>query len=153
MCSSMSTVKKDSTIHIRDARKSDKEIIADLLGELGYPNTPVFVMRKLDELNHDAKTKVVVAVAGAKVVGVASIHIVPLLHQEGNLCRITAIVVSKEQRKKGIGTRMIEYVEDYARSHQCIKVEITSGDQRTSAHQFYHRVGYKEVSRRFIKLL
>jgi N-acetylglutamate synthase-like GNAT family acetyltransferase len=150
----MKTVKKKkSTIHIRDAHKGDKEVIAGLLRELGYPNTPLFVMRKLDELNHDAKTKVIVAVAGSEVVGVASVHIVPLFHQEGNLCRITAIVVSQKQRKKGIGTRLIEYVEDYARSHRCIKVEITSGDQRTSAHQFYHQVGYKEVSRRFIKLI
>ncbi len=150
----MNTVeKKKSTIHIRDARKSDKAVIADLLGELGYPNTPLFVVRKLDRLKDEAQTKVVVAVRGLQVVGVASIHIVPLFHQEGNLCRITAIVVSEKQRKKGIGTRLIEYAEDYARLHQCIKVEITSGDQRTSAHQFYHRVGYKEVSRRFIKLI
>ncbi len=150
----MNTVeKKKSTIHIRDARKSDKAVIADLLGELGYPNTPLFVVRKLDRLKDEAKTKVVVAVRGSQIVGVASIHIVPLFHQEGNLCRITAIVVSEKQRKKGIGTRLIEYAEDYARLHQCIKVEITSGDQRTSAHRFYHRVGYKEVSRRFIKLI
>jgi len=150
----MNNVKKrKSVIHIRDAHRSDSKVIAGLLGELGYPTTPLFVMRKLDELNDEAKTKVVVAVAGSQVVGVASIHIVPLFHQEGNVCRITAIVVSEKQRKKGIGTRLIEYAEDYAHSHRCIKVEITSGDQRTAAHQFYHRVGYKEVSRRFIKLI
>ncbi len=130
---------------------SDCESIAALLGELGYPNTPAFVVRKLDEVNKMVNTKIVVAVTDSGVVGVASLHIVPLLHQEGNLCRITAIVVSERQRKKGIGTKLMAFAERYARLNGCIKLEVTSGDYRNVAHTFYQQIGYKEVSRRFIK--
>lgn len=139
-------------VGIRHARKSDCESIAVLLAELGYPNTSAFVERKLDELQ-GVNTEVVVAVTGSEVVGIMSLHVVPLLHQDGNLCRVTAIVVSEKERNKGIGRQLLEHAEAFARAHQCIKVEITSGDQRAFAHAFYHRVGYREVSRRFIKVL
>ncbi len=144
--------KKKDAMEIRHARKSDSESVAVLLAELGYPNTPAFVERKLDELR-GVDTEVVVAVTGSEIVGIMSLHIVPLLHQDGNLCRVTALVVSEKKRKKGIGRRLLEHAEAYARVHRCIRVEITSGDQRTFAHAFYHRVGYREVSRRFIKVL
>ncbi len=149
----MSNLKRrKGAVEIRHALKGDCESIAVLLAELGYPNTSAFVERKLGELQ-GVNTEVVVAVIGSEVVGMMSLHIVPLLHLDGNLCRVTAIVVSEKERKKGIGRRLLEYAEAFARAHRCIKVEITSEDQRTSAHVFYHRLGYREVSRRFIKML
>jgi N-acetylglutamate synthase-like GNAT family acetyltransferase len=144
--------RRKGAVEIRRARKSDCEPIAALLAELGYPNTSAFVELKLDELQ-GIDTEVVVAETGSEVMGMMSLHIVPLLHQDGNLCRVTAMVVSEKERKKGIGRQLLEYAEAFARTRRCIKVEITSGDQRTFAHVFYHRVGYREVSRRFIKVL
>jgi N-acetylglutamate synthase-like GNAT family acetyltransferase len=144
---------KNIEIIIRDAEKDDCEAIARLLAELGYPNTPQFAAKKINRLSKKINNRILIATVDSMIVGALSLHIVPLLHQAGDLCRVTAIIVSKDYRGKSIGRRLMEIAEAYAQSNGCIKVEITSGDHRNEAHSFYRQIGYKEVSRRFIKLL
>ena len=95
--------------------------------------------------------QVFVALIDSQVVGVVSLHILPLFHEEGDLCRITALVVSKSHRRQGIGGKLMEFAEDFARSNGCIRMEVTPGERRADAQAFYGRLGYKEVSRRFMK--
>lgn len=144
---------KNIEIIIRDAEKDDCEAISGLLAELGYPNTPQFAAKKINRLSKRINNRVLVATLDNMVVGMLSLHLVPLLHQAGDLCWVTAIIVSKDYRGKSIGRRLMEIAEAYAQSNGCIKVEVTSGDHRTEAHSFYRQLGYKEVSRRFLKLL
>ncbi len=144
---------KNIEIVIRDAEKDDCEAIAYLLAELGYPNTSQFAAKKIRKLSKKIKNRVLVATADNRVAAVLSLHILPLLHQAGDLCRITAIVVSKDYQGRNIGCRLMDIAEAYAQSNRCIKIEVTSGDHRNEAHSFYRQLGYKEVSRRFVKLL
>jgi histone acetyltransferase (RNA polymerase elongator complex component) len=51
------------------------------------------------------------------------------------------------------GKKLPQALEKIARKKRCAKIEITSGSQRTGAHDFYRRLGYEEVRRRFIKSL
>lgn len=140
-------------IIVRDAEDGDCEAIAKLLAALGYPQTPDFVARRVRKLGKRVHNRVLVALHGSEIVGLLSLHIVPLLHLSGSLCRVTALVVSEEHRRKHIGQRLLEIAEAYAKSSDCVKVEITSGDQRCDAHTFYQQVGYQEVSRRFVKMI
>jgi len=143
----------DLELVIRDAEESDSDSVAILLQELGYRQTSSFVAKKIRKLSKRIKDRIIVAVKKSQVVGVVSLHILPLLHQKGNLCRVTAIAVSKNHRGEHIGRRLMEVTEAYAKSNKCFKVEITSGDYRSDAHTFYQKLGYKEVSRRFVKIL
>ncbi|GAH81392.1 unnamed protein product, partial [marine sediment metagenome] len=61
-----------------------------------YPNTSQFAAKKIRKLSKKIKNRVLVATVDNRVVAVLSLHILPLLHQAGDLCRITAIVVSKD---------------------------------------------------------
>jgi N-acetylglutamate synthase-like GNAT family acetyltransferase len=85
---------------IREARESDAGAIAGLLGELGYPNTPDFVMRKLGTLGGDDNPVFVAATEG-KVVGFVSLHIMPVFHEEPLYCRVTAVAVTEACRRRG----------------------------------------------------
>ncbi len=38
-------------------------------------------------------------------------------------------------------------------AHGCVKIEVTSGDQRESAHKFYERLGFARDGQRFAKEL
>ncbi len=143
----------DPELVIRDAVESDSDSVAILLKELGYPQTSNFVVKKIRKLSKRVKDRIIVAVKKSQVVGVVSLHILPLLHQKDNLCRVTAIVVSKDHRGAYVGRRLMEVTEAYARANKCFRIEITSGDYRSGAHTFYEKLGYKEVSRRFVKML
>ena len=140
-------------IIVRDAEDSDCEAIAKLLAALGYPQTPDVAAQRIRKLGKRLHARVLVALHDSEIVGLLSLHIIPLLHLSGNLCRVTALVVSEEHRRKHIGQRLLHVAEAYAKSNDCVKVEITSGDQRCDAHTFYQQVGYQEVSRRFVKMI
>lgn len=140
-------------ILIRDADDEDCAAIVVLLTELGYPHEPHFVAQKIAKLKNRRRDRIIVATHGSEIVGLASLHIMPLLHLSGNLCRVTSLVVSHAHRKKHVGKRLLQAAEAYAKTNDCVKMEITSGDHRSDAHTFYELVGYKEVSRRFIKML
>lgn len=149
----MRDISGSGCIIVRRARIKDGEAIAGLLGELGYPNTSRFIRRKIKKLSSDRNDRIFVTTRCGQVVGFVSCHVVPLIHQHGNLCRVTALVVSRELHGEGFGSELIAKAEQYARKKRCTKIEITSGEHRTWAHVFYRKLGYREVSKRFLKSL
>jgi len=138
-------------IIIRRARPRDSPAIARLLRELGYPLAAGVVRRKVASLLQAASDQVLVAEQGAEVVGVIGFHLIPLLHRPGNAGRITVLVVTDKFRSRGIGTRLVEAAEDWAWSHDCALIEVTSREQRDRAHRFYRTCGYAAQDKRFVK--
>ena len=140
-------------IVIRDAQRDDATAIAQLLGELGYPNTSKFVLTKIQKMSGRRRDRILVAEKRACVVGVLSLHIMPLLHKRGDLCRVSSLVVTEKNRGQYIGGRLMEMAETYARANNCVYIEVTSGDQRLRAHEFYYKLGYTRSAKRFVKSL
>jgi GNAT superfamily N-acetyltransferase len=123
------------------------------LGELGYPNTIGFARKKIKKLASGRNDRLLVVTRCGQVVGFVSCHIVPMIHQTGNLCRVTALVVAHEFHGEGFGHKLMLKAEQYARAKRCVKIEVTSGERRTWAHDFYRRLGYQARSKRFLKSL
>jgi GNAT superfamily N-acetyltransferase len=136
---------------VREARSADSSQIACLLGELGYPSSELFVRGRLGHLSSNAENPVFVAEYDGDIAGFLSFHIVPLLHLEGGLGRITALAVSARCRGCGIGKSLVAAAECFAWEHGCERIEITSGDHRPEAHAFYEAIGYRVDTRRFLK--
>jgi GNAT superfamily N-acetyltransferase len=70
-----------------------------------------------------------------------------------DLARITALVVSANCSRQGIGRQLLREAEAIARRAQAPRIEVTSNPRREIAHAFYLGCGYKESSKHFIKLL
>ena len=138
---------------IRRANPDDAAEIAECLAELGYGTTATLVVEKLRRAAHSAIDAVFVATAGEgkRIVGVASIHVLPLFHASGNLARLTALAVRRDSQRRGVGGALLTAAEEFAWASDCRRIEITSGDHRPEAHAFYRRLGYLEDERRFIK--
>lgn len=136
---------------IRAALADDSPQLAALMGELGYPTTGEFIQEKLTQLSSISGTKIVVADYDGKVIGLLAFSILPLLHLEGGLGRITALVVASQYKGRGIGKRLVNEAEAFAWNNRCARVEITSGEHRAEAHAFYEAIGYQQDSRRFVK--
>ena len=132
---------------------SDAAAIAGLLGELGYPATAEDAARRL-RLYSTADSRILVAeAASGTVVGFASLHLTPMLHADGLWCRVTALVVTDGWRNRGVGGRLMAAAETWARSAGCVRMELTSGDHRQQAHDFYLRSGFHIHNKRFLKSL
>jgi GNAT superfamily N-acetyltransferase len=140
-----------ANVVVRIAKPRDRVRIAELLEQLGYPMDPAVIQEKLSSLAESPTDRILVAESGGQVVGIVSFHITPLLHEESDAGRVTAMVVDSEFRGKGIGTLLLREAEQWAWSCGCSRVEITSGDHRPDAHRFYEGHGYRCDERRFLK--
>jgi N-acetylglutamate synthase-like GNAT family acetyltransferase len=140
------------SLSIRPAEAGDAEAIAPLLGELGYPQTPDVVRRRLEELAMFPSTHVLVATNGSDVVGVGTLNFIPLLHDQ-KIARVSALAVTEGYRGRGVGHAMMGAFESIAREAGCPRLEVTSNLRRAGAHGFYERLGYEETSKRFVKWL
>jgi len=136
---------------IRHAHRDDAVAVTQLLAALGYPSPQAHIERRIDLTTASAGTAVFVAELEQCVVGLLSFHCIPLFHADGSLGRITSLVVAPDHRQRGLGRLLVATAEEFAGAHGCIRVEVTSGDNRPDAHVFYERLGYKLDCRRFIK--
>ena len=138
-------------MEIRIARKEDSESISELMRELGYKTSVDLIREKIGEVVQSDIDQVFVAVIDNQVVGCVSCHLTQLFHQKGRAGRITSLVVLKNYRNTGIGTRLVKAADHFFQSNGCSGAEVTSGDHRKEAHDFYQNQGYKLDERRFIK--
>jgi GNAT superfamily N-acetyltransferase len=139
------------SIEIRPATVQDAEQISPLIRELGYAMSAQQLRQKLIDLQDSKTDCVLVAASGEELLACISLHVMPLFHAEGNFGRITALVVSERQRGLGIGHDLILQAHQWFETLQCVRVEVTSGDQRERAHRFYERHGYARQGQRLLR--
>lgn len=135
---------------IREARAEDAVGIARLLGQLGYPADRDAVSGRLERLRA-AGDAVFVAELGARVAGVASLHVSESLEYDGPVGKLAAIVVDEAQRGHGIGRSLVAAVEAQARERGCVLLYLTTAERRADAHAFYERLGFEYTGRRYAK--
>jgi GNAT superfamily N-acetyltransferase len=67
--------------------------------------------------------------------------------------QITALVVARRARGRGIGRLLASEAEAWLAAVGAGRVMVNSGIARADAHAFYVRLGYDETGRRFVKQL
>ena|SRR5437773_481708 len=114
-------------VTIRPAAPEDAAAIAGCLTALGYGTSATLVAAKLSATaDSSVDTALVAEYACAGIVGVVSVHLLPLFHAAGNLARLTALAVRPDHHRKGVGRALVAAAERFAWEHQCGRVEVTS---------------------------
>ncbi len=72
---------------------------------------------------------------------------------DGEYLRVAALAVKKEYQDKGIGSKLLEKAEEYAREIKALTIVLNSGLQRESAHKFYESRGYVKKGYSFKKVI
>jgi len=138
---------------IRLARSTDASVIASLLGELGYPTSADDTEARLERLlEHEDAGALVYELAG-EAVGLAAYQLIYLLERSQPQCRVTALVVRSQERRRGVAASLIAAVESVAREAGCFRLEVTTQPQRDDALAFYAAHGFDERPRRLVKTL
>ena len=136
---------------IRRLAAADIPSAATLLAELGYPTSVAALTKRLEAIAANPDDAVFVAEEEGKVLGLLSVHSFEMIHRAGRLGRITALVVAASDRGRGLGTELLGAAESHLRAKGCVKLEVTSGESRSAAHDFYAVHGYLEERVRFTK--
>lgn len=136
---------------IRRIAASDIPGAASLLAELGYPTSEAALTQRLEVIAANPDDAVFIAEEEGNVLGLVSVHSFEMIHRAGRLGRITALVVAASARGRGLGTELLSSAEKHLRAKGCVKLEVTSGEKRSSAHDFYAAQGYLEERVRFTK--
>lgn len=140
-------------IEVRQFQPSDIAAAARLLGELGYPSSVIALAARLDAVLESEVDFVLVAVHEHRLVGFASVHLIPLVHRDGFVARLTSFVVTNTMRRRRLGSSLLEACQRHARAFGAERMEVTSGDSRSGAHAFYVEGGFHREGQRFTKRL
>ncbi|MBM0259427.1 GNAT family N-acetyltransferase [Micromonospora sp. 4G55] len=144
------------SVPLRPIRRQDAPRLAVLLGQLGYPADATAVNERLDYWLDDPLSYLIGADSGHQLVGVAGMHVCPLLEVTGRSGRLLALVVDERCRGRGVGRSLVTAIEELARTAGCRWTEVTSSRGRVSAHEFYRRLAYSDTcgtKARFVKHL
>jgi glucosamine-phosphate N-acetyltransferase len=145
----------NQTIEIREYKADDFENILPLLRQL-WPD------KNLDENALKTVFKRVLisdnqlyfcAISDSKIIGFGSLTIKNNLWQEGFSCHIDELIVDVYHRKNGIGTRLLQHLENIAKERNCRRIELDSAFHRKKAHTFYKNLGYENRAYLLSKIL
>ncbi|TML44378.1 MAG: GNAT family N-acetyltransferase [Actinobacteria bacterium] len=137
----------------RPASAEDVARVSELLEQLGYAASPEVVGRRLQALTASPHDDVWVAERDETVVGLVAIHVSRSLEYDGDIGKVSAIVVDEAARRQGVGEQLMVLAEREARRRGCVLLFLTTAERRTDAHAFYRRLGFEETGRRFAKEL
>jgi GNAT superfamily N-acetyltransferase len=141
-------------ITIRAAAPSDAPILCELLAQLGYPASVAEIPARLSALASFPRAAAFVATNGyGEVVGLATAHIFPSIHDNGPVAWLTTLVVLEDARGAGIGSALVRHVEQWAAQNGAKRLSVTSGIHRRATHEFYEKRDYDNTGLRFTKKL
>lgn len=138
---------------VRSAHAKDAPAIADLLGQLGYPTTPREAEARLARLEEHGHAIAMVAEVQGLVVGLATAHVFPSIHDTPPAAWLTTLVVDTSHVSQGLGRQLCGAAEEWAKDRGAVRISVSSGVHREQAHAFYERVGYRPTGRRLTKTI
>ena len=126
---------------VRRAQLADATRMAELSGTLGYPVSAQAMKQRLTRVLKLETHSVFVAERNGEVVGWTHGVEQEMLELE---CggEIWGLVVAENQRGRGVGRRLIEAVEKWARDRGLENMSVRSNVVRAESHPFYERIGY-----------
>lgn len=58
------------------------------------------------------------------------------------ICYINHLIIDREVRGYGLGTKMLQFITEYAEKEGCSGLELRSDLHRKNAHTFYYKQGF-----------
>ncbi len=127
-------------IRIRKAKLKDTDSIVSLTEELSYQTTREEIKNKLRKISSDPQQEVYVA-EYKNVIGWMHISLTEPL-ESNSFVEIRGIVVNREFRRKGAGTKLIQKAEQWAKSKRCSRIRIRTNITRIETREYYMRLGF-----------
>ncbi len=109
--------------------------------EMGYSYTEEQTKAQLAAVLKDSSNAIFVAVNDDKVIGYIHGAKYNLLYADP-MVNLLGIAVSEQFKKQGVGSALLKTLEAWALENGIYSIRLNSGEERTSAHEFYKKCGY-----------
>jgi GNAT superfamily N-acetyltransferase len=140
-----------SSIHLRPAADTDAAAVAALLSELGYETTPEQVRARLARVAGNDDYAAFVAEADGEVLGFLGLHRGWAYEHDRPYVRLTALVVAERARRRGVGARLVELADGWARERGAFALMLNTSVHREGAHRFYESLGFSRTGYRYAR--
>lgn len=124
----------------RPCQVPDLIFIARLASEAFGEYTPKAVSHTLDVV---ARNTTWVALRGSEAVGFVSVN-----KEVSGVAVLHAIAVTRRERGKGVGFRLMQLFERFARENEVTRLELCTADCNLAALDLFYRRGFRMVRRR-----
>ncbi|WP_459212217.1 GNAT family N-acetyltransferase [Aquimarina rhabdastrellae] len=147
----MDSVKMEVEITVRQANETDFIAIYQFVNELEGEVFEINTIKKAFELNiKNTNFIYLIAELNKEPVGFISCHAQYLLHHSGQkIAEIQEMYVNPENRKMGIGKKLIDELKRIAKQNGIAQLEVTSNKKRTDSHRFYKREQFINTHEKF----
>lgn len=136
-------------VTIRIAREEDASQLVELCNQLGYPTSASQIKPRLSEILSDDGNQVYVAESSdQKLIGWVHVHLYHLFYMD-LVAVICGLVVDEAFRGLGIGKKLMENAENWAKEKGCSSVLLRSNKIRKEAHLFYEKIGYQIIKEQY----
>lgn len=130
---------------IRKATIQDEAIIYELMAQL---ENEYFEKNRFHEiltmtLNHPDHE--IFVYEDQTVLGMIHLRYELQLHHNDWVCELMECVTDENARSQGVGKALIQFAQNHVLEKGIQAIELTSGRQRTRAHAFYERLGFKNT--------
>ncbi len=129
---------------IRPLLASDADAAASLSTQLGYPASAQDILPRIEQASSSSDRALLAATLHNKLAGWADVSIERHL-QSPDTAILGGLVVDQTLRSRGIGSRLCQAAEDWARTRGITTFRVRSRVTRPDAHRFYLRDGYELV--------
>lgn len=98
------------------------------------------------EIEADPDNELFVAEFDGAIVGTFQLTYTPSLSfHGGKRSTVESVRVDEHLRGQGIGEKMMRFAIERAKEKGCVSMQLTSHNDRTAAHRFYERLGFKKT--------
>ena len=96
------------------------------------------------QIDHDSNHELIVAEINGEVIGTLHLIFIPSLSYQGGLrAQVESVRVDRPYQGQGIGSDMMKWTIERAKSRGAHIVQLTTHKSREDAHRFYERLGFK----------
>ena len=127
--------------------------MAVLLGDLGYPATEEQAAKRIERIEADPSTWLIVAEIEGEIAGFGALHVQNLIERDDLGTHVAALVVAERFRRRGVGEALMARLEEEARARGSRYLALNTAHRRADAHAFYEALGYEHTGRRYGKEL
>ena len=96
-----------------------------------------------EQINNDPNHELIVAELNEEVIGTLHLMFLPSISFQGGLrAQVESVRVDRKYQNQGIGTEMMHWTIERAKSHGPHVLQLTTHNSRSDAHRFYERFGF-----------
>lgn len=131
-------------MEIREIKRDELPQLSRLYEQLVDETVDINVLcHAYDEIENDPHCLLIGVYEGDHLVATASLtRCFDLTGDTRCYYSMENFVVDRNYRRKGVGTRLMAYLEEYVKAHNGRYINFTSSVAREEAHSFYSSVGY-----------